>query len=412
MDIATAAKFGRVTADGTVFVNTADGEKQVGQYQAGTPSEGLEFFARKYVDLIVEADVMLTRFKENRGVPAPAKILAEKLRTNYADPKIVGELNLLLQRADELVVAAAQRGMMLTEQRKEQREATLAKRNEITAAAVALADYTDWKKTTEKFTQMLATWKELPRFDRKIEQELWKSFSHARSAFDKRRRTHFAQQAKVRSAATAAKNQIVSQAEALKNSSDWLETAKKFKELMDQWKAAGRIGKGEDELLWARFKTAQDQFFTRKNEDLAKRKVSQDTNLEKKRGLLVEAEALLPIKDIETAKRSMREIYNRWEKVGHVPRDWMKKLDDRLKIVQNAIDEAVAREASRKDPDKHARANSTITLFADKIAKLEKELAKANAANDQSKIESIESAIEGQRMLMQAAEAALSDFVR
>ena len=36
MDIATAAKFGRVTADGTVFVNTADGEKQVGQYQAGT----------------------------------------------------------------------------------------------------------------------------------------------------------------------------------------------------------------------------------------------------------------------------------------------------------------------------------------------------------------------------------------
>jgi hypothetical protein len=101
MDIATAAKFGRVTADGTVFVNTADGEKQVGQYQAGTPSEGLEFFARKYVDLIVEADVMLTRFKENRGVPAPAKILAEKLRTNYADPKIVGELNLLLQPPSE-----------------------------------------------------------------------------------------------------------------------------------------------------------------------------------------------------------------------------------------------------------------------------------------------------------------------
>jgi hypothetical protein len=412
MDITTAAKFGRVTEDGTVFVTTADGEKQVGQYQAGTPSEGLEFFARKYVDLIVEADVMLTRFKDNRGVPAPAKVLAEKLRATYADPKVVGELNLLLQKADELVAAAAERALVLTEQRKAQRESTLAKRQEIAAEAAALADSTDWKKTTEKFAQMLATWKELPRFDRKIEQELWKTFSHARSAFDKRRRTHFAQQAKVRSTATTTKNEIVKKAEALKDSTSWVDSAKQFKELMDQWKAAGRIGKGEDEALWARFKAAQDHFFTRKNEDLAKRKVSQESNLEKKRGLLVEAEALLPISDINAAKRAIRDIYARWEKVGHVPREWVKKLDDRLRIVQSAIDEAVAREASRKDPDKHARANSTITLFAEKIAKLEQDLAKAEAAGDQAKIASITNAISGQKILMQAAEEALSDFVR
>jgi hypothetical protein len=412
MDIATAVKFGRVTEDGTVFVNTTDGEKQVGQYQAGTPSEGLEFFARKYVDLIVEADVMLTRFKDNRGVPAPAKVLAEKLRATYADPKVVGELNLLLQKADELVAAAAERSVALTEQRKEQRESTLAKRKEIAAEATALADSTEWKKTAEKFAQMLTTWKELPRFDRKIEQELWKTFSHARSAFDKRRRTHFAQQAKIRSTATSTKNEIVKKAEALKDSSSWVDTAKQYKELMDQWKAAGRIGKGEDEALWARFKSAQDHFFTRKTEDLAKRKVSQEGNLEKKRGLLVEAEALLPISDIEAAKRAIRDIYSRWEKVGHVPREWVKKLDDRLRIVQSAIDEAVAREASRKDPDKHARANSTITLFAEKIAKLEQDLAKAEAAGDQAKIASITNTISGQKILMQAAEEVLSDFVR
>lgn len=412
MDIATAVKHGRVTDDGTVYVTTASGEHKVGQYQAGTPTEGLEFFARKYVDLIVEADVMLTRFKENRGVPGPAKALAEKLRNTYAEPNVVGELTLLLQRADELVAAAAERAVVLTEQRKEQREQTLAKRQEIVEKAQSLADSTAWKQTTEAFAQMLATWKELPRFDRKIEQDLWKTFSHARSAFDKRRRTHFAQQAKVRASASSTKQEIVSKAEALKDSTNWVDTAKKYKELMDQWKAAGRIGKGEDEALWTRFKAAQDHFFSRKNEDLAKRKVSQESNLEKKRGLLVEAEALLPIKNIDAAKKAMRDIYHRWEKVGHVPRDWMKKLDDRLKIVQDAIDEAVARENSRKDPDKHARANSTISLFAEKITKLEADLAKAQAAGDQAKVASITTAIESQRMLMQAAEEALSDFVR
>lgn len=412
MDIATAITHGRVTEDGTVFVKTVSGEHKVGQYQAGTPAEGLEFFARKYVDLIVEADVMLARFKDNRGVPGPAKTLAAKLRATYAEPNVVGDLTLLLQRADELVVAAAERAVTLTEQRKEQREQTLAKRNEIVAAAQLLAGSTNWKETTEKFAQMLTAWKELPRFDRKVEQELWKTFSHARSAFDKRRRTHFAQQAKVRASATAVKHEIVAKAESIKDSTNWVDTAKKFKELMDQWKAAGRIGKGEDEALWTKFKAAQDHFFARKNDDLAKRKVSQDANLEKKRGLLVEAEALLPIKDIDTAKKTMRDIYHRWEKTGHVPRDWVKKLDDRLKIVQNAIDEAVARENSRKDPDKHARANSTINLFAEKIAKLEADLAKAQAAGDSRKIASISSAIDGQRMLMQAAEEALSDFVR
>ena len=76
--------------------DSADGEV-VEDLGAVLPGVGVAVLS---VDLIVEADVMLTRFKENRGVPAPAKILAEKLRKNYADPKIVGELNLLLQRAD------------------------------------------------------------------------------------------------------------------------------------------------------------------------------------------------------------------------------------------------------------------------------------------------------------------------
>lgn len=412
MDITTAAKHGRVTEDGTVFVFTIDGERRVGQYQAGSPAEGLEFFARKYVDLIVEADVMLTRFRDNRGVPGPAKALAEKLRATYVEPNVVGDLTALLQKADELVAAAAERAVVLTELKKEQREQTLAKRTELANTAQSLAESTNWKQTTEKFAEMLATWKELPRFDRKVEQELWKTFSAARSQFDKRRRTHFAQQAKLRASAAATKQELVAKAEALKNSSAWVETARKFKELMDQWKAAGRVGKKEDEELWHRFKAAQDHFFTRKNEDLAKRKVSQDANLEKKQSILVEAEALLPITNLESARKAMRDIAQRWERVGHVPREWVAKLDAKLKVVQDAIDEAVARENSRKDPDKHARANSTITLFADKIAKLEADLARAQSVGDQAKVTTLTSAIESQRLLMKAAEEALSDFVR
>ena len=125
-----------------------------------------------------------------------------------------------------------------------------------------------------------------------------------------------------------------------------------------------------------------------------------------------EAEALLPIVNLDAAKKAIREIEQKWERVGHIPREAIKKLDDRLKKVKDAIAEAVAREASRKDPDKHARANSTISLFAEKIARLESDLAKAQAAGDTAKVTALTNAINSQKMLMQAAQEALSDFVR
>ena len=102
----------------------------------------------------------------------------------------------------------------------------------------------------------------------------------------------------------------------------------------------------------------------------------------------------------------------RWDRVGHIPKDAIKKLEERLKIVKDAVSDAVARENLRKDPDKHARANSTISLFAEKIAKLEADLAKAQASGNTAKVTSLNNAISSQRMLMQAAEEALSDFVR
>ena len=42
--------WGRVAEDGTVYVRTAEGERQVGSWQAGSPDEALAFFKRKFDD--------------------------------------------------------------------------------------------------------------------------------------------------------------------------------------------------------------------------------------------------------------------------------------------------------------------------------------------------------------------------
>src|SRR4029453_16643593 len=55
--------FGRVDADGTVYVKTAEGDRVVGSWQAGTPEEGLAHFARRFDDLVTEVDLIETRLK-------------------------------------------------------------------------------------------------------------------------------------------------------------------------------------------------------------------------------------------------------------------------------------------------------------------------------------------------------------
>ena len=59
--MATDTPRGRIAEDGTVYVRTAEGEREVGSWQAGTPEEGLAHFIRRYDDLATEVGLLETR---------------------------------------------------------------------------------------------------------------------------------------------------------------------------------------------------------------------------------------------------------------------------------------------------------------------------------------------------------------
>lgn len=53
-----APVWGWVAEDGTVYVRTASGERAVGSWRAGSPSEGLAHFQRRYDDLCAEVELL------------------------------------------------------------------------------------------------------------------------------------------------------------------------------------------------------------------------------------------------------------------------------------------------------------------------------------------------------------------
>ena len=134
------------------------------------------------------------------------------------------------------------------------------------ALANSLGDNTNWRSTADKFRSLFQQWQDHQhnsvRLDKADADALWSRFSSARTTFNSARRKWAQGRDEERSNAKAAKEAIIAEAEEIKDSTAWMETSRKFNELMDRWKKAGRAGRRDDDALWARFRAAADTFFT------------------------------------------------------------------------------------------------------------------------------------------------------
>lgn len=402
MTITPSSTFGRAEADGTVHVKTANGEVAVGQYTIGTPEEGLAFYVTKFDQLLAEADLTVTRLKTGRGTVESAREVAAKLQAQVDAPTMVGDLSVFAARAAELLALADVKQAERTAAKAAAREAALVRRVAIADEAEKLAASTAWKATQEKFTAMLEEWKTLSRGDRDSEQVQWKRFSAARQTFDRARRNHFAELTKTSAAAKSAKSAILQEALELSTSTEWGPTTLKFRELMDKWKAAPRGSKKDDDALWNKFRAAQQVFFDAKKIANSVRDEELKGNLDLKLALLVEAEAILPIKDIQVAKKALRSISDRWATAGHVPRGDIDRVEGRLRAVEEAIREAEQEEWRRSDPSRKAFAATTASRFQDAADKLEAEVAEARAKNS-PKLAKLEEQLANAKALVEAA---------
>ncbi|MBN3932725.1 DUF349 domain-containing protein [Streptomyces verrucosisporus] len=402
--------WGRVDETGTVYVRTADGEKAVGSWQAGAPEEALAYFERKYDGLVVEIDLLERRVRTTDLSAKDALAAVEHLRQQVDQAHAVGDLEALGRRLDQLTE--------LIETRREERKAARARQAEearkakeaLVAEAEELAASDQWRAAGERLRALVDTWKGLPRLDRKSDDELWHRFSHARSAFSKRRKAHFASLDAQREEARRRKEKLVAEAEALSGSTDWGPTAARYRELMQDWKAAGRAQREHEDKLWQRFRGAQDVFFAARGEVFAERDAEQRENLARKEELAAEAERLLPVTDLRTARAAFRAVNERWDAIGHVPRDARAGIEGRMHAVERAIQEAEEAEWRRTNPEARARAEGLTGQLQDAVDKLRAQIDKAHASGNTAKAQKLERELEGRQALLDQALKGLREF--
>lgn len=415
--IGDPARFGRVGDDGTVYVRTAQGEKAVGSYPGKSAEEALAYFVRKFEALASEVALTAARITSGAVVPQDAYEAVKKLRAQVAELNGVGDLDALAASVEQIEPLIeghreAYEAKKATEAaaKAARREQILIEKEKIVAEAESLALSESWKSTGDRLKVLLDEWKAAPRLDKKIDGDFWKRFSASRNKFDKRRRAHFSQLEAVTEKVSTEKESIVLEAEKLATSTDWVTTARRFKALMDQWKAAGRGKKSEDTKQWNRFKSAQDQFFAAKNADLEKREASMSANLIKREELLPKIEALIPFTDAKAAKAAFRELMNEWSKIGITHRDKRAALDARVAVVEEAIKSAEAELWRKSDPAAKARAADVVKQLSESIASYEKAAEKANAAGDAKKAKEASESASARKIWLAEAEKSLAEF--
>jgi len=409
----SSTDFGRVENDGTVLVKMPDGsEKQVGQWAAGDPNDGLAFYIRKYHEIENELSLALQRLKEGKGNADAVFKLIERVKTSLETPNFVGDLNILSSKIGELQVLAAVKKAEFSAAKAIAKEKAMEKRKQLVEEAEKLINSKQWKVTTQRFKEIVEEWKKLPHGAKSEEQALWKRFSAARSAFDKTRRQYFSTLESGRKEASKIKSEIVTQAKAIADSKEWNDTANKFRNLMAKWKSAPILERKEEQKLWKEFKLAQDVFFAARTAALSVLDEEHSKNLEAKKVLAEKAEKILPITDIKSARQALKPIQEEWSKIGHVSRKDKDKIESRLKAVEEAIRNAEKNELNRTDPAKSARAQSTMELIEAKLIKTEKERESAISSGDTKKAEKLALTIESQKMLLEATKTALADFTR
>lgn len=381
------SKFGRVDDEGNVFLTRGGEERQIGSWQAGTPAEGLAHYGQRYDDLVTEVELIETRLRAHPEDADSLRKSAEALKASLADAAVIGDIDAVEARLDKAIDASDTAREKAKEQKAQRREQAIARKEALAAEAEDLAENsTEWKAAGDRIRAILEEWRGIRGIDRATDDELWKRYSRARDSFNRRRGSHFAELDRNRAQARKTKEELVERAEALKDSTDWGHTARAYRDLMTEWKAAGRAPRDVDDKLWERFRAAQDHFFEARNAVNAERDREFEANAEAKDALIAEYDSLIdPAKGLGAAKAKLRELQDKWDEIGFVPRGRVREFEDKIGRIEQRVSEAEDSRWRKTDPAQQDKVNQ----FQVKADDFTKQAEAAEAKGDATKAASL-----------------------
>ncbi len=210
----------------------------------------------------------------------------------------------------------------------------------------ALKSEENAEEVAHRIKDLQQQWRQAADVPRAQSDALWQRFKKAHDEVWARCEAHFAAEAVTRDENLKKKIALCERVEALGDSTRWIQTAEEIKTLQAEWKTIGPVSRGQEKAVWERFRAACDRFFSRRHDDLAKRKTAWAENFAQKEALCVQVEALADSVDWEPAAADIKRLQAEWKTIGPVKKSRSEVVWQRFRT---ACDRFFARYAQRHE---------------------------------------------------------------
>lgn len=173
-------------------------------------------------------------------------------------------------------------------------------------------------------------WREIGPVPQESKNEIWERFKEATAQINKRHHEYFEKQKDDQRKNLESKITLCEEVEAInileiKNFRDFDDKAAKVVAFQKMWRTIGFAPKKQNNKVYQRFREACDAFFEKKRGFYADNKEVQQTNLQKKIDLCVQAEALQDSTDWKATSDALIKLQKEWKEIGPVPRKQSEK---------------------------------------------------------------------------------------
>ena len=248
-------------------------------------------------------------------------------------------------------------------------------KEELIKKAEALVDSKDLNKATNEINALFDEWKKLGYTDKKTDDELWAKFNAARQSFYDNRHELREQMAAKMQDAVKVKEELITKAEELADSTSWKKTTEAMDALLEEWKAAGYAGKEHNDELWDKFRAARKKFYDARSDFYAKQNAEFAEKVKSKQELIEKAKAIVEENAYSRENSDkLKELSAAWKEVGFSGRDKEEKLWNEFKGTLDTYYAGLKAFNEQKHTDWLNRMESVKSRKVDMIEKQKKQL--------------------------------------
>lgn len=281
------------------------------------------------------------------------------------------------------------------ELKKQQNEVIVAEKLELIETVKGIiaetrANEKDWQKNTKEILAIQEKWKTLPFGTRAKSEELWNELRSLCNSFFDDKKVYYQDIHQEQDKNKLRKLDLIEKAEAIKDSTNWVDGVKELKHIQNQWKKIGRARQRDEQKLWLKFRSVCDFFFTAKDEFYKQKDADLEQNLGSKLAVIEDIKTAKADGSKEEAVKTIKSLITKYNAAGYLPKN---KRDSVTKAYDTAVEDFFNRaglskeevEQSKfvakiqgllKDENADELVQNEVRFLRDKISEQEKTLAK------------------------------------